>query len=52
MINNAAKNSMRKSDTKENIKWNKKIDRLQEAIAGLEKIIAQRGIVARLGPVS
>ena len=52
VTNNAAKNSMRKSDTKENIKWNKKIDRLQEAIAGLEKIIAQRGIVARLGPVS
>ena len=52
IINNAAKNSMRKSDTEENIKWNKKLDRLQEAIAGLEKIIAQRGIVARLGPVS
>ena len=52
MISNTAKNTMRKSDTEENMKWNKKLDRLQEAIVGLEKIIAQRGVVAHLSPVS
>ena len=51
MINNTAKNTMRKTDTEESIKWNEKLNRLQEAITGLEKIIAQKGIVAQLSPV-
>ena len=37
-------------DTEESIKWNEKLNRLQEAITGLENI-AQKGIVAQLSPV-
>ena len=51
MINNTAENTTRKIDTEESIKWNEKLNRLQEAITGLEKIIAQKGIVAQLSPV-
>ena len=51
MINNTANNTMRKTDTEESIKWNKKLNRLQEAITGLEKIITQKDIVAQLSPV-
>ena len=51
MINNTAENTTRKIDTEESIKWNEKLNRLQEAITGPEKIIAQKGIVAQLSPV-
>ena len=50
MINNTAENTTRKIDTEETIKWNEKLNRLQEAITGLENI-AQKGIVAQLSPV-
>ena len=37
---------------KKDVKWNnERLDKLPEAITGLKKIIAQRGIVAQLSPV-